>query len=223
MNEDPVLLRMETMLKFCGDPKPAMRVPIDKPYLNRGRIVATDARILIAISPDRADFDVASLHSDGHDLNPHLFPFDHDSVPEKSWLDVPEVEVPTKQCPACLGSGKTHVCKRCDGEGGIRYKCSECGHEHMRDCPDCGGNGRYPGGEEKTCHRCNGEGLIVDREDIAFPIGPIKLNKVYLDKIRRNLSVPKIEILKSSDDSKPVRFKFDGGLGYLMHIRRDFP
>lgn len=223
MNEDPFVFPLETLLKFCSNSEPARRAPIDNPYVNHGRIVATDARILVAINPSRAAFDVSALLESGPDLKPENFPFDHDSVPDESWLEVPEVEVPYKQCPTCSGSGKTRTCKKCDGEGEIRCSCLECGHEHWRDCPDCKGDGKIPGGEEKNCHACKGKGRIVDHENVPMRVGPIFLSKVYLDKIRRHLPNPKIEILKTADDSNPVRFKFDGGLGYLMQIRRGFP
>ena len=223
MNEDPVSVLLETMLQFCAEPDEKRTKPLDKPYLNHGRIVATDGRILIAIDPSLAGFDVSALLSDGPDLKPDRFPFDHDSVHEESWMDVPEVEVTMKKCPTCLGSGKTTTCKTCEGKKYVTCTCRDCGDEHERHCPSCGGRGHYPGGEEERCFRCKGEGRIVELMDIAYPVGQISLNKVYLDKIRRNLANPKIEILKSSDDSNPVRFKFDGGLGYLMQIRRNYP
>lgn len=86
--------------------------------------------------------------------------------------------------------------------------CGECcgrGREH--DCPDC----------QCICEECEGTGRVKAR--LSCQIGGVLFDAEYISLIG-GLKNAEIEV---SDDDGPTKFRFDGGEGVLMHLRRRYP
>ena len=210
-------ITLHTLQEFCSKlPHPQNT---QKPYYNRGKICATDGRILVAIDPIAVEPIEGDMPANGPDLIPRMFPFDHETVSPEMWMAVPAVDVPTIPCKKCSGSGKYRMCTECKGDGTSYSTCSECGAERETTCQICYGKGHSDSMPEIQCPDCDGDGHLPDNLQIGLMVGCVRLSKLYLNLIHRNLPNPKIENKVSGDFYDMVRFKFDGGLGYLMPMR----
>lgn len=87
-------------------------------------------------------------------------------------------------------------CETCFGSGR-----AECNYGHEHECPDCEGKGHYVPTTPMTVY-----GVLFSR--------------FYVHKM---CQLPNCEmwIPKGMSDEKPVPIRFDGGLGYLMQMRRN--
>ena len=213
MDQAPVTL--QALQEFCYPAKHNA----DHPYANRGRIVATNGRILVSCDPSAVESNPATWPKDGFDLDPKTFPFDHESLQSIQWVDVPAVEIKYVQCGRCGGTGMRRICQKCNGEGEIFEICPCCGAEREGKCPECRGKGSNPTSPETKCSNCDGSGKIVSSSENMVDVGSETLNAVYLEKISRLLPGAKIEF-RPERTLEVVRFKFHGGLGYLMPCRK---
>jgi len=77
-------------------------------------------------------------------------------------------------CDHCQGNGaepgtKISSCSTCKGQGNVRtVQRTILGNiQTVRDCPECGGEGKKP---EKVCTKCGGQGRIKQKADLSIKI-----------------------------------------------------
>lgn len=77
-------------------------------------------------------------------------------------------------CEHCQGNGaepgtKIAVCQTCKGQGNVRtVQRTILGNiQTVRDCPECGGEGKKP---EKACTKCGGQARIKQKVDLPIKI-----------------------------------------------------
>lgn len=186
---------------FCSESD--LRPNMQKPWSRDGFTFATDGRILVRVSSTEypvAENEAAPEASDAG-------PFNHNSL-ETEWIPVPDIPEPMfSDCRKCKGTGKSDKCRECCGDG--RHEC-DCGHEH--DCGECDGTG-YSWFAEK-CDNCE-NGKVEETQQVA--VGEAVVNAVYLRKIA---DLPNPEFARPTEWDKPIAFKFNGGVGYLMPMRK---
>ena len=111
------------------------------------------------------------------------------------WKEGTEFYPCNLQIPAIEDSG---VCPHCDGRG----------KEH--NCPDC----------DCECSACDGTGK--GHKKISAKVGGVDFDVYY----RRQIAgLPGAEISHTADAGKnpvPMMFRFDGGVGSLMPLRKPF-
>lgn len=86
-------------------------------------------------------------------------------------------------------------CSKCDGRG----------HEH--DCPDC----------ECECVACDGSGHVWERTSVSIGAAPFALR--YVNKLQ---ALPEVEVADDNKDGERLLFRFKGGVGSLMPLRRAY-
>lgn len=113
------------------------------------------------------------------------------------WLPWPEVE----PCEACGGEEKIE-CRKCGGDG----QCEGCSCGTCHECGRCDGTG------ESDCDKCFGPG--------SFPamFGDAELSRHYAFIVSK---LPGVSYLPPIDSGSAVRFKFDGGDGAVMPMRKE--
>jgi hypothetical protein len=92
-----------------------------------------------------------------------------------------------------------------------------------KPCLICQGLGRkicVTCGSEFPCTACSGDGIVFGENENRVAIVEAEVNGVYLKLIKDNLENAEIEIAEKGHEHDPLRFKFDGGLGYLMPMRK---
>jgi hypothetical protein len=87
-------------------------------------------------------------------------------------------------------------CINCEGEGDV--ECDECGHSHK-------------------CEACKGVGFTGSRRSIS--VGGVLFDAKYIEQINE---LPRVEIDAQPVDGAPMCFRFDGGIGALMPLTRDY-
>lgn len=138
------------------------------------------------------------------------------------WFSVPNIEIATKECQKCKGTGHQYTCPECEGSGEVSLSTdwSDYG-EHS--CETCGGTGQLskdhwlrlmpkgsnPAGEE--CHKCGGAGKLYD-DGKAIKVGDALFTDTLLKKVAV-LPGCKIGVI---GELLPAIFRFDGGDGLLM-------
>lgn len=173
-------------------------------------IYATDGYVLVRVPNDgRPQSTEHPAHIDFS--KPLLTPCEHYAP----LVLPPAPELPP--CEACDGTGEVGTCVECDGDG---YRECDMGHEH--DCPDCKGTGEIKGADE-ICGVCYGSKVrrsLLTSEDydrVATRIGAAQFNFFLLDRIAR---LPGLEMGVPSAPHERCPFRFDGGIGAIMPLRR---
>lgn len=121
-----------------------------------------------------------------------------------------------EKCGTCDATGKAYPsvdCDECDGESEFKHG------SHYYECKECDGAGtlRANTGEKIACEDCQGTG--IQYAFLTMPDGR-QFNYQYLLKLK---ALPGISYLPDYSDeycANPMRFKFDGGLGLLMPVRK---
>jgi hypothetical protein len=87
-------------------------------------------------------------------------------------------------------------------------KCEGRGSKH--DCPEC----------DCECETCDGRGDLDPERIISTRIGATIYSLFY---VRQMFSLPNVElsVAEAKPDEKPLLFRFDGGVGALMPMRRE--
>lgn len=187
---------------FCSDAS-AKRPHLEQPWSRDGFTYATDGRILLRVSRE----DYPAPENDKAPNTDVVGPYNHSEL--RYWIPVPELPEPeVRACTLCDGTGKTRKCRECSGFGSC--EC-DCGHEH--DCGYCDGTGRR-NGEDEECECCEA-GKITTTQTVN--VGPALANSEYLRKIR---TLPEVAIALPVEEYAPIAFRFEGGVGYLMPMRK---
>lgn len=146
-----------------------------------------------------------------------LGPWTDSDRAERGWRPMPELPVPLETaCEDCKGTGKVPAmreCEECNGGGQ-----AECNLGHLHTCEDCHGKGKIErkDGEPGVCEECDGSGkeIAMQKVDLGFADADERL-------LRKVAALPSAEIPATGDDPHAViPFRFDGGMGLLMPLRR---
>lgn len=122
-----------------------------------------------------------------------------------------------KACKTCKGTGRSVVCRECDGEGVVEWNNSY--HSYDAECRSCHGNGRTPD-LDVFCADCDGTGKIPEDMYEHVDIGDVRLSKKLLEKIK---NLPGVKLGKTVGvENHSVAFLFDGGDGILMCLNKDY-
>lgn len=92
-----------------------------------------------------------------------------------------------------------------------RGECSACqGRGLLHDCPDC----------DCKCEACVGSSTMDAEQKITAMVGPTSFSLKY---IRQMLSLPDVELeeFPKERSEKPYFFRFAGGVGAVMPMRRE--
>jgi len=202
-------MNLTDMQKFCDTTD--VRFYYTRPFpIPDGRIVATDGKVIVAfdggIEIDAIDISEKSMQTLQKYIAPELFV--NGFVP----LQVEIGDYPI--CTQCDGTGKLNKkteCKECDGEGEFYY------NGHWYDCKECDGSGETDDhskaiADKVDCENCGGtgKGFYPVKIDSRF------FQAKYLEKL---LILPNIEYLPSDDALAAMKFRFTGGVGFLMPVR----
>lgn len=194
-------MKKEILESFCGGDYVERK--FDKPFSSSDSTYATDGRIIIRV-PRMGEFNNLPLVDIGN--------LGWDTAFEnQTWQKLPDGDIERKKCPACKGTGKMTVCPDCDGEGDVKFKKGR--NHYSCECKECDGNGFLAGGTEK-CGRCNGIGLIpVERK---FIIGTVIVDAKYIHLLKK---LSNTEIYIPDGEFKPIPFRCDEGVGFVMPMR----
>jgi hypothetical protein len=209
------MLTDEQIRKFCGDDED--RSELCNPFNIDEFTYATDGRFAIRIDR-RNEYD----SFEGPQSVKKLIA--HDAIiPEDKWMLIPDVEklIKWEQCDTCAGTGKIYTCPDCHGDGNVHFT-SDSGYDYDPECKNCDGNGVVAGDNKKypsrECRACLGTGKTVPpRQGIG--LGKKYINPMLL-KMIAELPNPLIAPDANPELSKAIPFKFDGGIGILMPMRK---
>lgn len=183
------------------------RAGINKPFKKDGYIWATNGKWLVRIKES-----VELTTEDTSKINVNQFKWSVADNPDLKWLDVPSVEKDTcyNPCSKCNGTGKVRLCDTCKGSG--EHEC-ECGDLHT--CRDCNGDGTATFGDEAVCEDCYG-GKVANY-DSFLDIGNNRFANWFIYELQQVLG--KLQIV-DTEYGIPVYFRFAGGDGYAMPMRK---
>lgn len=194
----------EQLQPFCSTDE--TRPNIAKPFSIGDWTYATDGRIIIRV-PRLAEVpDLDPINR----IDPDRLMVEHQAGP--AWLPMPAVEPapPPRPCTRCKGV-PVPQCQACRGAGEVVY---EFWHENScyrrdEDCPVCQG--------VTSCPRC--DGTLTEPEQ--FDASPVEIGGILIGApfARLLASLPGCE-LAPRGEYDPCRFRFDGGEGLVMPLRR---
>lgn len=118
-------------------------------------------------------------------------------------------DVAHQECEFCGGSGRMTICSECNGDGDV-----ECDLGHYHECRACNGKGRVHGNGSE-CDECEGKGKVAELTRMI--IGKTHVDARYAEVIN---ALPAVEFALQDDPDGPVYFRFNGGEGLLMPLRR---
>lgn len=148
------------------------------------------------------------------------------------WIDPPKFEIIERNCRKCEGIGKIIVCKECNGTGDLEFsnsyndydvECKSCYGKNSKNvnekCEDCEGTGKYKEYSNLIIKASVKTVLDIGVNGIWKEI-EIMLNGKYLEMIQ---DLPNIKIAIQDSSLKPIKLKFDGGIGLLMPMNNGKP
>jgi hypothetical protein len=208
-NAKPILTSLQVLESFVrkADPREYLRTP----WLFNGHAYASDSWVIVRTpSHDVAAFRVFANNSVGPAAAMKIFDAKPPKTPYKK-LDITTFEA--IDCSACSGKGVVFrsVCGTCKGSGNFAH------HGHTYECQTCDKNGTVAGGSTPCpCAECDSSGL----QPFRVRIGNKRFAGHLLLKIAK---LPNMEIATHENAEAPSPFKFDGGEGYIMHLKDQRP
>lgn len=150
--------------------------------------------------------------------------FEENKINENEiWIDPPKFEIIERNCSKCKGTGKITVCEECEGVGSLEFsnsyndydvECKSCFGKNIKNekCEACEGTGKY---KEYSSPVIEASVRVVTdiRINGIYEDFAVMLNGMYLEMIQ---DLPNIKIALQDNSIKPVKLKFDGGIGLLM-------
>ena len=196
------------LTKFCRPDD--VRDICRRPHTDGEFVYATNGHYAVRVNAADYSGD-APLMDDTKSMNTlHNF---FSNIESKTFTAFPSFIVPELvTCGVCGGAGTVCECPECLGTGEDICRC--CGG--YVDCDNCSGDGHIEGDDE-SCRECFGEGEVPVNRDWSVPFGSSLANFRYLQLFQ---SLPNVEASISQFDESPIRFRFDGGYGVLMPIRK---
>ena len=199
---------------------------ITTPWSDQHYSYATNGFVLVRVER-RAD---VPERDDAPDIRGVVGDYPIDSVGLR-FCPMPEFErAPERPCTSCGGHGSVWNCPTCAGDGATT--CPTCRHSH--ECTRCGGggflrhaDGVIDAGKSRRCTDCYGDGLDMSGPARAAVPGVLLPSRalVSLRWLHRVSTLPGIAIdlaYRQRDElMAPIRFRFDGGVGWLMPKRTD--
>ncbi len=184
---------------FCGEME-----WLNMPFVQSGRLAATDGRIAVVVPTDEPDtppgkraFPKIHELDGGYDWVSHEVPFRHPA------------ETKDDECESCHGNKKETVgCAECQGYG----MCNRCDCREEHECGFCCGRGYIY--TDETCSECKGSGWGYEVQ----VYGGQRFKGKYIAKILKYLPNPAVDLVGTTERGVCMRFIFNGGYGYLMGL-----
>lgn len=184
------------------------REHLKRPIRSDGYLYATNGHICLAIKDDPA--------VPAGDTGPD-FGFLHKGIEQADKFSPLDAKLPPiKHCRTCGCTGKTVLCKICEGEGEFDHG------SHTYECKECDGDGYFSGATAKEgdktelCFACDGYGVDVYQ---TVKVGHTTLARRYVALLQ---TLPGVVIWTNKELPMAVAFfKFDGGFGAVMPCRED--
>ena len=173
------------------------------PWSSRYWSYATDGKM--AIRAPRLD--AFGERGDNDDITNGIDPL-VSAAAGPTWYDIPAVPPAPGPCPKCHGVPAVK-CEACDGDGAVEWEFEYDGRTYDMEaaCPVCEGEGT------EECSRCDGSGVLPEP---PVDVGPALIMPCYLRLMAR---LPGCQIAPV-DGWSPVLFRFIGGSGSVMPMRR---
>ena len=140
------------------------------------------------------------------------------------WLNLPKFEITERNCGECKGTGKVLVCKECNGTGSLEFSSDY--NDYDVECKSCFGEDTV----SQKCENCEGTGKNKEYSNPIVEVPVIKdgsleqikiiINGMYLEMIQ---DLPNIKMAMQDNSLKPIKLKFDGGIGIVMPIENQKP
>jgi hypothetical protein len=199
-----------TIEHFC-DPEET-RTYLAQPFQLNGRTIASNGHVFVSM-PEHGDYEQCPEE--------YLFKFlaainearQGGFVPLPGNLLFPE----TKDCPYCLGIGRSSKqdCRECEGIGAV---CWYNGfNEYEAECLSCGGSGIIiTVGGDQTCSGCMGTGVVYELDSHIEILG-LWINPKYLKLV---IDEPGLEVAADKEQNK-LAFRSGENYGLIMGMRRE--
>ena len=191
--------------RFCG-----LGEQIGNPFINGDYTYATNGHIIVRVPR------IAAVVKEVM-IDPTTMPWDHATL--TGWRPIDSYPLPERIiCARCKGTKKV-VCPECEGTGEAFLRGKEDSYDV--ECLLCNGDMDY----KESCDNCDEDGKRYEQRmpRIELPPWDVIVNAEYLYLIRTYLPGPHFLTVNKADENYPmgiIRFKFDGGEGGLMPMRR---
>lgn len=197
--------------QFCADIGDS-RGFLHSPFNHGAYTYATSGYCAIRV-PVRSQYSKGTISSAKKTLEKAF-----DSIEERKFLTIPDFDWPEKpNCHTCEGTGKTikSRCFECEGCGVLNFETDL--NTYTIECKNCGGEGEIKPTDNKPCGPCDGEGK---RYNYGAPFN-FSDHRVSIDLIALNpiLQLPSVQV-SFCHESNQLYFRFNGGYGVLMGMRR---
>lgn len=203
---------MIDLKKFCR--KNYCSETLSEPFSEGDYTYAADGSILIRVDK------ITEIIKSYPTIKPEKILEENKINRNEIWIDPPKFEIIEKNCTECDGTGKVIVCKECDGKGSLEFssnyndyevECQSCFGKDIENekCGDCDGTSKY---KEYSNPKIEKD-IVIDGSLESIEI---MLNGMYLEMIQ---DLPNIKIALQDSPVKPIKLKFDGGIGLLMPMK----
>lgn len=217
---------MIDLKKFCR--KSHYSGTLTEPFSDDNYTYAADGSVLIRIDK------IPEIIKVYPSINPEKILEENKVNGNEIWIDLPKFEIIERNCSKCKGTGKIIRCKECGGVGSLEFssdyndydvECKSCLGKSIKDkkCEDCDGTGKHKK-YSNTVVKASARVMSDTRKNITLISGEhfgeitVMINGMYLEMIQ---DLPNIKIAIQGDPLKPIKLKFDGGIGLLMPMEMD--
>jgi len=188
---------------------------LNAPWRRDGKLYATNGHFLIEVDDDgRQAVDATDKHP-----NPSLL---FEKRTHGAFFALPGLAPPVT-CLSCAGSGMCYRedCSDCDDgwfdHGHHEYECKHC---HGEGCFTYHGAGVPEGEKESRCRDCYGLGETSSPRNDDGSETVLGEFKFATRLLRPLLALPNLEVACCPEPNAGLWFKFDGGRGLVMPLRK---
>jgi hypothetical protein len=194
---------------FCCKDETHRHYNIDAPYSQGEWTYATDGKILIR---------VPRLPEITNEKGPKSEPLFNEAMlrPVTVWQSLPPFELGVENCEWCSGTGYMVECPKV-------LNAPKCANGESKECQiyndDCLKSCLPTNKCAIPCEDCNGTGKVKDPGNIIMAGSvdeEVRVSAIYLDMIK---DLPNV-MIAPYDWHSAIRFKFDGGEGLIMPMKR---
>jgi|GEM_PF-2491383 hypothetical protein len=195
---------------FC-DPDDS-RTYLTRPFQLNGRTIASNGHVFVSM-PEHGDYEQCPDDYLSKFLSVIEESQQGELVPMPGNLLFPE----TKDCPYCLGIGRSSKqdCRECEGTGVV---CWNSGfNDYEAECLSCNGDGIIVAiGGDQACSGCMGAGVVYE-PDSHVEILKLWINPKYLLLI---INEPGLELAADKEQNK-LTFRAGENYGLIMGMQRE--
>ena len=185
---------------------------LTRPFDLNGRTVACNGHIFVSM-PERGNYEQCPEEYAAKFSPLIIKSLAGEFVPPPVNLVFPE----TKDCPYCLGVGKSSQknCLECEGEGSVFWNSGF--NDYEAECQTCDGDGVIiTVGGDQTCSGCMGTGKVYAL-DSHVEVFWLWINPKYLKLI---IDEPGLEIAADKEQNK-LAFRAGENFGLIMGMLHD--